>query len=472
MKDKEIITIIKEQSQVPSWCLSSIWIKSLSISCSENYTKQDVVFTHKKKYLDLENSLVIHFINFWKESLNSHDISELVKSSLSDKIILFDPTLFANEKTFMKTVIKNDLIDFYNKRKLNVELKEGDLMYDISTFEYTDQSNFQRDSFLDLFMDNTSSSQDSFFRSYMKYYFITNKEKDLTGKELFQKLLTKRRLGLDYILRRDSFFIGYQDEDFKEMNTFQYNKYYSISNVFRRMMMDDVALMILQSKEELNQKLLYPLESYGYFLDAKKVLKSTPLLGAVVVDQQERKIKNQAANYEQINKITNVLFNGFFPNDFWKGISDCIVYLSHEPAYLPGNNIENKTNDSVIVPCCVKFLEAGIDEIHIAHLNLDQGQKSKGINVLETGQYKFERISGTLLALDSVQQENFELLIDYFELKNYPCIVDTPDELIYQIATPVKVFPFDIDIAFKIIRLNQEYLFSLDPDAFIDQSLF
>lgn len=149
---------------------------------------------------------------------------------------------------------------------------------------------------------------------------------------------------------------------------------------------------------------------------------------------------------------------------------------------------ENCTHENSIpkIPCAVRCLESGIKYIFISNADTDYTVLNKGIFILKNGIYPIELNENYeyILYDDSEgkrfsEKKGLELLEKYFIekypkpnviekkifLKKFPQAVlhiETEFIKLFQISTPIQVYPFDIDLSEEIILLNASFLQSKD----------
>ena len=103
------------------------------------------------------------------------------------------------------------------------------------------------------------------------------------------------------------------------------------------------------------------------------------------------------------------------------------------------------------VPCAVRCLESGIKNVYIGTFDPDKSVKWKGVKILQTGSYQFEKND------PFYRDEHGKGLQKYFRDKCYR-EEETSLTHTFFISEPVNIFPFNADLTLEIIKHNEKFV--------------
>lgn len=205
-------------------------------------------------------------------------------------------------------------------------------------------------------------------------------------------------------------------------------------------------------KQANDQDVLYNIYCEGEFKKGKHPRRKAefPCVGAVLVATDGNVIASSykgcmCPNHYQgsiAEHCEYLLFEKVLGADYVERAEGGTLFVTLEPCV---SRIVNK------IPCAVRCLESGIKNIYIGTFDPDKTVSWKGIDILKTGTYKFNKRE------KYYSDKHGKELQKYFRDKGYSEIEDSLT-LTFFIADPVNIFPFNADLTLEIIKRNEKFV--------------
>lgn len=448
------IKIILEENDNLIWKFSDNWLNDIQKLCNNDFSVSNIKKIHNNKF----ESLNKEFNNIFKNkfsNINEDEVKDIVIVEMVKLLQIgkktFNPIKKATEETFLSKCINNKLLT--TSIKINKQISFDNLEHTLSVSDnYNEEINFLNkilefdgNDSLYLFLKNLSISKN-------KNLHLFEKDRDWSKLKINSNSVNRNAFYNDlpkgYKSNKNNIIPGY-------------TKYQSLCQTEERKAMFIARDLVTKCKS-------------NFITNKKKNQKFSkiPVLSAIAFDKNGELIKMtyKGEKGEMKHHCEFTLFESVFEKEDWNRIKGGVVYVTLEPCHKRGNYKCESTNElKPKIPCAVRCVESGISKIFIAHHDPDETVKGNGIETLQTGEYKFKKEKGKLVKNGFPDIESAKTLAKYFEDKE-SCtkLVDSENELVYKIGSPIEVEFFHTDIAIQIMKINSDFLQNKLREAFIE----